>query len=93
MWEMLGDVGVQRCHGIVGDIPETIAIAVNADRGALRHSGLSCLLWGFQKYGGEGGSRPIECVALYRLGWPCSHTEKPKSWQVPCLSPDLIDMF
>ena len=36
MLEMLADVGVQRCYGIVGDVPETIAIAiaVNADRGA-----------------------------------------------------------
>src|SRR5260370_28443276 len=26
------------------------------------------------KTGGEGGIRPIECGALYRVAWPCSDT-------------------
>jgi hypothetical protein len=59
MLEMLADVGVQRCYGIVGDVPETIAIAVNADRGALRHSGLSCFVVGISK--------------VWRRGWESTH--------------------
>src|SRR3981189_2277932 len=39
------------------------------------HSREPLCTMGLFEDGGEGGIRPIECGASYRLAWPCSDTE------------------
>ena len=57
-----------RCKAVQGstiDVRNAAFCSMDAD---------STIGWAYNRGGGEGGIRTIECSALYRLAWPCSNT-------------------